>query len=336
MVMILIFIFEALIYLSYVIAHNTVYGLLKIIIWFSGPVFRLLFSIVTKYPSLALLLVTFWIHRKPVWIFLVQSWVSVKSLIRQPLSFTSTRLSKRVVPCLIWLWHLFVCLSFYPRFGQGRKVPKQIKLKLAVDRERNRVLFAESDKDFVDILFSFLTLPIGTIIRLAERRSGIGCMDYLYKSVEALDEQFLETKACKTMLLNPRSAYEVHCRNLALKIDGTEPAKHYTCSKMFCSTKAQKMEGFRLASMVKNSVCSCRRAMDKEVFLEYQENVTDGDGVFMKGTRRFTITDNLHITPSSVSHSLAMFQKLRLESGNGIEALTVTVDEEEVLLKLSA
>ncbi|RVW76094.1 hypothetical protein CK203_049168 [Vitis vinifera] len=107
-------------------------------------------------------------------------------------------------------------------------------------------------------------------------------------------------------LLNPRSAYEVHCRNLALKIDGTEPAKHYTCSKMFCSTKAQKMEGFRLASMVKNSVCSCRRAMDKEVFLEYQENVTDGDG------------------------------KLRLESGNGIEALTVTVDEEEVLLKLSA
>ncbi|RVW35753.1 hypothetical protein CK203_082499 [Vitis vinifera] len=155
MVMILIFIFEALIYLSYVIAHNTVYGLLKIIIWFSGPVFRLLFSIVTKYPSLALLLVTFWIHRKPVWIFLVQSWVSVKSLIRQPLSFTSTRLSKRVVPCLIWLWHLFVCLSFYPRFGQGRKVPKQIKLKLAVDKERNRVLFAESDKDFVDILFSF-------------------------------------------------------------------------------------------------------------------------------------------------------------------------------------
>ncbi|KAL6342777.1 hypothetical protein AAG906_016611 [Vitis piasezkii] len=114
-------------------------------------------------------------------------------------------------------------------------------------------------------------------------------------------------------LLIPRSAYEVHCRNLALKIDGTEPAKHYTCSE--------------------NG--SCRRAMDKEVFLEYQENVTDGDGVFMKGTRRFTITDNLHITPISVSHSLAMFQKLRLESGNGIEALTVTVDEEEVLLKLS-
>ncbi|PON77709.1 hypothetical protein PanWU01x14_024650 [Parasponia andersonii] len=79
---------------------------------------------------------------------------------------------------------------------------KPIRLKLI-----NQVLFAESDKDFVDVLLSFLTLPMGKIIRLADKKSGIGSMDELYKSVEALHRKCFWTKACKNMLLEPRSAY---------------------------------------------------------------------------------------------------------------------------------
>ena len=43
-----------------------------------------------------------------------------------------------------------------------------ISLKLLLGKEKNRVVFAESDKDFIDILFSFLTLPMGTIARLLD------------------------------------------------------------------------------------------------------------------------------------------------------------------------
>ena len=159
-------------------------------------------------------------------------------------------------------------------------------------------------------------------------------MDYLYKNVEALDEQFLQSKECKTMLLNPRSAHDIHCKNLVLKIDDTEPTKIYMCSKLFCPIKTPNKKAYCLSSIVENSECSCGQAMDKEVFLEYQEGIIDGNGVFMKGTSRmFMITDDLHITPVSMSDSLAAFRKLRLESGNGIEVRTVTVDEEEVLLE---
>jgi len=49
-----------------------------------------------------------------------------------------------------------------------------VELKLLIDKETNNVIFAEAGKDFVDILFSFLTLPLGTIARLIESECGIG------------------------------------------------------------------------------------------------------------------------------------------------------------------
>nr|CAB3488120.1 unnamed protein product [Digitaria exilis] len=61
-----------------------------------------------------------------------------------------------------------------------------IDVKLFVDREKKKVLFAESDKEFVDVLFSFLTMPLGTIVRLLDKQSQMGCLDELYKSVEDL------------------------------------------------------------------------------------------------------------------------------------------------------
>lgn len=39
----------------------------------------------------------------------------------------------------------------------------QVPLTFMVDKERKKVLYAEAGKDFVDVLFSFLTLPLGTI-----------------------------------------------------------------------------------------------------------------------------------------------------------------------------
>lgn len=39
----------------------------------------------------------------------------------------------------------------------------KVYLRLVIDEEKNKVVLAEAGKDFVDVLFSFLTLPMGTI-----------------------------------------------------------------------------------------------------------------------------------------------------------------------------
>jgi hypothetical protein len=43
---------------------------------------------------------------------------------------------------------------------------RTIPLKILVDKQRNKVVFVEATKEFIDTLFSFLSLPLGTIIRL--------------------------------------------------------------------------------------------------------------------------------------------------------------------------
>ncbi|KAG1354209.1 putative DUF674 family protein [Cocos nucifera] len=135
---------------------------------------------------------------------------------------------------------------------------KKITVKLLVDKEKWRVVFAESDKDFVDILFSFLTLPLGTIIRVLGKRSSLGCLDGLYESVENLDGQHLQTEACKTMLLQPISAAALRCEHLVLNVDETNPRKCYAC-KLY--GHCHKTTSYY--SSVPKARCHCGKTMDQ-------------------------------------------------------------------------
>jgi len=79
-----------------------------------------------------------------------------------------------------------------------------------VDNERKRVVMAEASGHFVDVLFSFLTLPLGTIIRLGNTLGQpieIGCINNLFKSVEALNPDVFWNDICKRMLLWYFSVY---------------------------------------------------------------------------------------------------------------------------------
>ncbi|PNX74767.1 DUF674 family protein [Trifolium pratense] len=104
----------------------------------------------------------------------------------------------------------------------------KVTLRVLVDKEKNKVVYAEAGKDFVDVLFSFLTLPLGTIARLVAKESNIeavrfGSISSLYQSVSDLDEQYLWSKTCKDMLLMPRNSMGGYCKNMKLNIDDTEP-----------------------------------------------------------------------------------------------------------------
>lgn len=78
-----------------------------------------------------------------------------------------------------------------------------IKIKLAVDRSRNRVLFADAGSDFVDVLLTFLTLPLSALQFCAA--SSPGCLSNLCDSVSNLADSKLlkEVGHCHGMLLTP-------------------------------------------------------------------------------------------------------------------------------------
>ncbi|KAF7825588.1 DUF674 family protein [Senna tora] len=171
--------------------------------------------------------------------------------------------------------------------------PKHIPLRLMVDKERNRVLFAEAGKEFVDVLFSFMTLPLGTITRLVSEDSNLkavrfGCISSLYESVGNLDHKYFCTNTCKDMLLHPRNPMEVHCQNLELNIDDTEPTKYFICPNFECRKKESV-----LLSTFRNQKCNCGSYLSSEITLSGEVTVTcEG---FVQETTTFVILDDLSV-----------------------------------------
>ncbi|KAK3206416.1 hypothetical protein Dsin_020462 [Dipteronia sinensis] len=232
----------------------------------------------------------------------------------------------------------------------AEKPVESISLKALVDKENNRVIFAEANEDFVDILLSFLTMPVGTIIRLIRSSSrgggssssssnplqtlGIGCMNNLYGSLENLDVKRLQTRACKAMLLLPRNAAVAEYQRLKLKFDNEvdESFKYYICHThdwVLCSHKriCQFRDGF----------CVCGRYMSHKVYPEQEKYKETVKGVFVNGPTCLVISDELEILPASIESSLLIFSKLGVTDGTTTEErnLNIGVDEVLTLLKCS-
>nr|CAB3485615.1 unnamed protein product [Digitaria exilis] len=181
-----------------------------------------------------------------------------------------------------------------------------IDVKLFVDKEKKKVLFAESDKEFVDVLFSFLTIPLGTIVRLLDKQSQMGCLDEVYKSVEDLSSDYFQTKACKVMLLKPLNAASSHCDRLKINIDDTKTRAVYLFGQ------SPQNDGSTAAG-------------DSE------------DGVFVKGCLKFIITDDLQVAPASTSLMLSLFEKFGVGDPADLEKAVVNLSSDKIksLLKRS-
>ncbi|XP_042488168.1 uncharacterized protein LOC122068387 [Macadamia integrifolia] len=211
---------------------------------------------------------------------------------------------------------------------------KTISLKVLVDKKTNKVVMAETSSDFVDILFSFLTLPMGTIVRLLREQpqpATIGSMASLYKEVENLDEQqLLQTQTCKSMLLHPRNHSENMCRKLKLNVDDTEPIEYYICADRDCSRRGTG----GLYTTFKNVRCNCRKMMDKEIRREKEDEgarpAGDG-GVFVCGTNKFMVTDDLQVEPISTDTILTQLHKLGLKDMSSLQETTLSICSEEIL-----
>ncbi|KAF8008911.1 hypothetical protein BT93_J0032 [Corymbia citriodora subsp. variegata] len=68
--------------------------------------------------------------------------------------------------------------------------PPKLKLKLVIDKSKQRVVFAEAGQDFVDFLFHVHALPIATLahIQAGMADSMGGSLGNLYKSIEDLED----------------------------------------------------------------------------------------------------------------------------------------------------
>ncbi|XP_014511478.1 uncharacterized protein LOC106770170 [Vigna radiata var. radiata] len=206
---------------------------------------------------------------------------------------------------------------------------KQISLKLMVIKKRNKVVFAEAGKDFVDVLFSLFTLPLGTIVRLVREESNmqpieLGSLTSLYQSVENLDKEFLSTDSSKQMILRPKNLMEHYCKSLRLKIDDTEPTEYFVCNNLLkCRSKSPI-----LISMFKNRRCRCGNMLDRRISLGSSYLF---DGFVNDSAATFMITDDLRVVPNSLNIFFDLFKNCGIESMSAVNEMTVTITKNQVM-----
>ncbi|KAF7056009.1 hypothetical protein CFC21_063480 [Triticum aestivum] len=149
-----------------------------------------------------------------------------------------------------------------------------IKIKLAVDRSRNRVLFADAGSDFVDVLLSFLTLPLSAIQFCAA--TSPGCLFNLCDSVNRLTGgRLLKVEACHDMLLTPSTAHEF--------------GGFWNSHDAFVKNQPNLQ--------VDGDYCRCWQVMARLVHV--YNKVSSGSVMFVRCKEQFMISDDLTIMPAS-------------------------------------
>lgn len=83
---------------------------------------------------------------------------------------------------------------------------QKINVKLFVSKSKRRVICAEAKKDFVNLLYSVLTVPRGHIFKKDNGGPLRDCVVNLYKSVQDLDGQCFKSNDHKEVLVSPRVA----------------------------------------------------------------------------------------------------------------------------------
>uniref|UniRef100_A0A803Q468 DUF674 domain-containing protein n=1 Tax=Cannabis sativa TaxID=3483 RepID=A0A803Q468_CANSA len=226
-----------------------------------------------------------------------------------------------------------------------------ISLKLLIDTKEKRVLFAEAGKDFTDFLFSLLSMPVGTIIRLLSAKGMVGTLGKLYQSFEDLSETYIQTNVDKNILLKPKSSAlgESSTHLLLTNEDTTSHVKvFYSCGKTFGSTyhSSSTCSPCYVSDDPKAICPNCGSLINKVlIFVSPPKSTNVGgssssgaevEGGFVKGVVTYMIMDDLQVKPMSTISSIAMLNTFNVKEVGALQEKTVSVGINEGLKLLKA
>lgn len=218
-----------------------------------------------------------------------------------------------------------------------------ISLKLLVDTEQNRVLFAEAGKDFVDFLFTLLSFPAGTIIRLLSKDTMVGSLGKLYESIENFSDTYIQPNLNKDILLKPKEPGSVP-NNLGLltNVETTERKVIYTCSNSYSRyydysyhTHSDTHPYFSEDPKAQCPECgeslSCKMSYVPPPSSSGSAESSAGKGVgFVKPVVTYMIMDDLEVKPMSTISTIALLNQFNVRDFGALEQKVVDLGMDEV------
>lgn len=214
----------------------------------------------------------------------------------------------------------------------------KLSLKLLIDTKGQRVIFAESSKEFVDFLFSLLSLPIGMVTKLISTKSMVGSIGKVYESVETLSDTYKKASpAAFDALLNPK----LHTSATVPLLFPHIQKEHKVDSTGFymCNCDYKKSSCYDHVTSDPSAMCpSNGRNMDRRIaFVDPPNNIScsSRDGC-VKGVTTYMIMDDLEVRPTSAISGVIMLNKFGIKDIAALEEKVVDVGMEEGVELLKA
>ena len=205
--------------------------------------------------------------------------------------------------------------------GSSNRIKMDIKVLQSKFQEK--IIVAEADGDFVDFIFSFLTMLLGSVVKLLGPNSFAGCVGNLYKSVENLDRM--------SVLLDPGIAHQFSCLNQPLNIPEVQPTTYYygigTRKNEYSRSLHCYIEG-GVISKSQGSIYKAKSliAMDPRSLNGSKDDVTG----FVKRAALYGIGDDLRVKPLSSNYFLSYLNELALPLIK-LEVTVISIGETEVM-----
>ncbi|KAL7086718.1 hypothetical protein ACP275_13G017800 [Erythranthe tilingii] len=197
-------------------------------------------------------------------------------------------------------------------------------LRYMTSKYKSKVLFAEATSNFVDILLSFLTMPLGTIVSVLKEfyeKVSIGSLTSLYDGLSDLHNDHFLTEGCKKMLLNPRSSFDRVCSRLKHNVNDTrQPTEYFMCENWPCPDSRDLLN---ISMDYDIGRCKCGESLKKKIRLEEYAGKAhddcDGDGVFTVINASFVVSDDLRVVPNVEGSVMETLKNLGITEMDGAE-----------------
>ncbi|KAG8371273.1 hypothetical protein BUALT_Bualt13G0070400 [Buddleja alternifolia] len=214
-----------------------------------------------------------------------------------------------------------------------------VSMKLLIDTQAKRVLFAEASKDCTDFLFHILAMPVANIISLLKKQGMVGSLANLYESIENLNESYIQPNKTKDTLLKPALMHQVSGSSVPLLLlyDAPTVKKFYKCGGYNSSYNCNYLN---YVSDDPRAVCpSCNQIMTANVSYVAPPSIANkacDEGGFVKGVVTYMIMDNLEVKPMSTISSIILLNKFNVKDVGALEEKVVNLGMNEAVKLLKA
>ncbi|XP_057450076.1 uncharacterized protein LOC130741249 [Lotus japonicus] len=161
-----------------------------------------------------------------------------------------------------------------------------------------KIVFAQGEEDFADFVFSFLTFPLGGVVRKFRGYSSLGSIDGLYKSMNDLNGcKYFTSDDIKNRLVDPFIASQFKLSKQILPIK-EPPLLQYYYHNVYDDLITASSENQALNR-------------DRCHLVDPKSSTGSNGGGYVKGPAVFMATDDLVVLPMTPSSALSLLDSLQ-------------------------